>query len=195
MSLGWLIDTNVVSEWIKPRPDTAVVSWLDEADEERIFLSVVSPAEIRFGIERLAPERRRTRLDQWLREELPERFEGRIVPVDGQVADTCGRLLAPSSAGRPRARRNGRFDRRHLPGGRPRAGDSNSRRLRRFGCRAFQSLAETTLAPPRGDWPHRQRRAALADLLPSELALSLERRACHRIAVAGCDADIRHSVR
>ena len=89
MSLGWLIDTNVVSEWIKPRPDTAVVSWLDEADEERIFLSVVSPAEIRFGIERLAPGRRRTRLDQWLREELPERFEDRIVPVDGQVADAA----------------------------------------------------------------------------------------------------------
>jgi predicted nucleic acid-binding protein len=101
LSLGWLIDTNVVSEWIKPRPDTAVVSWLDEADEERIFLSIVSLAEIRFGIERLAPGRRRTRLDQWLREELPERFEGRIVPVDGQVADACGRLLA-------RARRAGR---------------------------------------------------------------------------------------
>ena len=101
MSRGWLIDTSLVSEWVKPRPDTAVVSWLDEADEDRIFLSVVSLAEIRFGIERLAPGRRRTRLDQWLLEELPERFEGRIVLVDEQVADACGRLLA-------RARQAGR---------------------------------------------------------------------------------------
>ena len=60
-----------------------------------------SLAEIRFGVERLAPGRRRTRLDQWLREGLPTRFERRIVPVDEEVADACGRLLA-------RARQAGR---------------------------------------------------------------------------------------
>jgi hypothetical protein len=70
-------------------------------DEDRVFLSVVSLAEIRFGIERLAPGRRRARLDRWLREELPLRFEGRTVPVDEEVADACGRLLA-------RARQAGR---------------------------------------------------------------------------------------
>jgi toxin FitB len=101
VSRGWLIDTNIVSEWVKPRPDAGIVSWLDEVDEDRVFLSVVSLPEMRFGIERLAPGRRRNRLDRWLREELPERFEGRIVPVDGQVADACGRLLA-------RARQAGR---------------------------------------------------------------------------------------
>jgi hypothetical protein len=101
VSRGWLIDTNIVSEWVKPRPDAGIASWLDEVDEDRVFLSVVSLAEIRFGIERLAPGRRRNRLDRWLREELPERFEGRIVLVDGQVADACGRLLA-------RARQAGR---------------------------------------------------------------------------------------
>ena len=52
-------------------------------------------------MERLAPGRRRSRLDQWLREALPTRFEGRIVPVDQEVADACGRLLA-------QARRAGR---------------------------------------------------------------------------------------
>jgi hypothetical protein len=54
VSRGWLIDTNIVSEWIKIRPDPGIVSWLDETDEDRIFLSVVSLAEIRFGVERLA---------------------------------------------------------------------------------------------------------------------------------------------
>jgi predicted nucleic acid-binding protein len=101
VSRGWLIDTNIVSEWVKPRPDARIAGWLDEVDEDLIFLSVVSLAEIRFGVERLAPGRRRSRLDQWLRAELPERFEGRIVPVDGQVADACGRLRA-------RARQAGR---------------------------------------------------------------------------------------
>jgi len=96
VSRGWLIDTNIVSEWVKPRPDVGVVRWLDEVDEDRIFLSVISLAEIRIGVERLglAPGRRRTRLDAWLREEPPVRFERRIVPVDGEVADACGRLLA-----------------------------------------------------------------------------------------------------
>ena len=101
MSRGWLIDTNIVSEWVKPRPDAAVVRWLEQVDEDRVFLSVVSLAEIRFGIERLVAGARRTRLDLWLREELPSRFEGRIVPIDERVADACGRLLA-------RARRAGR---------------------------------------------------------------------------------------
>ena len=101
MSRGWLIDTNIVSEWVKPRPDAGIVSWLDEADEDRIFMSVLTFAEIRFGVELLPQGRRRYRLDRWLREELPERFDGRIVPVDEQVADACGRLLA-------RARQAGR---------------------------------------------------------------------------------------
>ena len=101
MSQGWLLDTNIISEWVKPRPDPVVVRWLDEVDEDRVLLSVVSLAEIRFGVERLAPGRRRTRLEQWLHDELPARFEGRIAPVDIAVADACGRLLA-------RARQAGR---------------------------------------------------------------------------------------
>ena len=63
-------------------------------DEDRAFLSVISLAEIRFGVERLAPGRGRNRLDVWLREDLPTRFEGRILPVNQEVADACGRLLA-----------------------------------------------------------------------------------------------------
>jgi toxin FitB len=101
VSRGWLIDTNIVSDWVKPRPDAGIVSWLEEVDEDRVFLSVISLIEIRFGVERLVPGRRRHRLDLWLLEELPTRFEGRVVPVDERVADACGRLLA-------RARQAGR---------------------------------------------------------------------------------------
>jgi toxin FitB len=62
---------------------------------------VVTVAEIRRGIERLAPGARRTRLDLWLRQDVAERFERRLLPVDVAIADAWERLLARSqSAGR-----------------------------------------------------------------------------------------------
>ena len=96
--MSFLLDTNVVSEWVKPRPNAGVITWLDEADEDRLFLSVVTLAELRRGIERLEPGRRRKRLDEWLRDELPMRFEGRILPIDAAIAETWGRLVARGEA-------------------------------------------------------------------------------------------------
>jgi predicted nucleic acid-binding protein len=80
--MNFLLDTNVVSEWKKPRPDTGVVRWLSEIDEDSVFLSVVTFAELRHGIERLPAGKRRKQLDEWLRGDLPLRFEQRILPVD-----------------------------------------------------------------------------------------------------------------
>ena len=94
--MSFLLDTNVVSEWVKPRPNTGVVTWLAEVDEDRVFLSVVSLAEIRHGIERMAVGARRSRLELWLREEVPLRFENRILPVDSSVANTWGQVAARS---------------------------------------------------------------------------------------------------
>lgn len=51
--MSFLLDTNVVSEWVKPQPSPHVIAWLQEVDEDRVFLSVVSLAEIRRGIELL----------------------------------------------------------------------------------------------------------------------------------------------
>jgi predicted nucleic acid-binding protein len=76
----------VVSEWTKPRPNVGVIEWLAQVDEDEVFLSVVTFAELRHGIERL-PGRRRRHLNAWLRSELPQRFEGRIVLIDGAIAD------------------------------------------------------------------------------------------------------------
>jgi hypothetical protein len=100
--VSFLLDTNVVSEWVRPRPDPGVVAWLAEADEDRIFISVITLAELRYGIERMATGQRRRRLDEWLREELPLRFEGRVLPIDATIADTWGRLTAlRETSGRP----------------------------------------------------------------------------------------------
>jgi predicted nucleic acid-binding protein len=100
--MSFLLDTMVVSEWVKPRPNRGVVAWLAEADEDRVFLSVVSLAELRYGIERMAAGSRRERLDEWLRDELPLRFEGRLLSIDAIVADGWGRVVARSEvAGRP----------------------------------------------------------------------------------------------
>ena len=100
--MSFLLDTNVVSESTKPRPNPGVVAWLAAVDEDNVFLSVITLTELRYGVERLAQGRRRKQLDRWLQQDLPLRFEGRILPIDALVADTCGKLVARTeSLGRP----------------------------------------------------------------------------------------------
>jgi predicted nucleic acid-binding protein len=100
--MSFLLDTTVVSEWVKTRPNRGVVAWLADIDEDRVFISVVTLAELRHGIERMGASSRRKRLDEWLREELPARFEGRVLSIDGIIADGWGKVVARSeAAGRP----------------------------------------------------------------------------------------------
>jgi len=94
--VSFLLDTNVVSEWVKPKPDPHVVAWLAEVDEDRVFLSVVTLAEVRRGVELLPAGRRRERLAAWLADELPARFEGRILGIDERVAAAWGIAMARS---------------------------------------------------------------------------------------------------
>ena len=100
--MSFLLDTNVVSEPTKPRPNHGLLGWLTSVDEESVFISTITISELRYGIERLPAGARRTRLDAWLRNHLLSRFEGRILPIDAVIADACGRLMARSEAlGRP----------------------------------------------------------------------------------------------
>jgi predicted nucleic acid-binding protein len=100
--VSYLLDTIVLSEPTRPRPDPGVLSWLASANEDDIFISAITIAEIRHGFQRLSPGKKRARLDNWLDGDLRLRFETRILPVDSQIADTCGRLIAQSeSKGRP----------------------------------------------------------------------------------------------
>ena len=100
--MSFLLDTNVVSESTKPQPNTGVIEWLEQVNEDDVLPECHNVAELRHGIERLPAGARRRRLDNWLRSELPARFEGRIALVDGAVADEWGRLVARhEAAGRP----------------------------------------------------------------------------------------------
>jgi predicted nucleic acid-binding protein len=100
--VSFLLDTNAISEWQKPRPNSGLIAWTESAEEEKLFLSVVTLAEVRYGVERMAIGGRRRRYEQWLEHELPLRFEGRILPVNPRIADAWGRIVARcASDGKP----------------------------------------------------------------------------------------------
>jgi predicted nucleic acid-binding protein len=100
--VSFLLDTNVLSEPVKERPNSGVLAWLTKVNEDQVFVSVVTITELRYGVERLAIGKRRERLVGWLRKDLISRFEGRILPVDLRIADACGGFMARSeSMGRP----------------------------------------------------------------------------------------------
>ena len=95
---GFLLDTNVISELVKPRPETRVVSWIATTDESLLFLSVLTIGEIRREISSLPSTTRRATLEAWLDSSLLVRFNGRILPIDLGVADRWGRLTGSAAA-------------------------------------------------------------------------------------------------
>jgi predicted nucleic acid-binding protein len=93
---GYLLDTNCVSELVRPNPEPRVIEWVDSTDEAMLYLSVLTLGEIRKGLAALPQGKRRTRLETWLDVDLQTRFEGRIVPIDSGVADLWGSIAAQS---------------------------------------------------------------------------------------------------
>jgi toxin FitB len=99
---GFLLDTNVLSELIKPKPDGNVLRWIEETDESILFLSVLTLGEIRNGIARLGHGARRAKLESWLQADLRTRFQGRLLPINEAIADRWGTISARAAAkGKP----------------------------------------------------------------------------------------------
>ncbi len=92
--MKFLLDTNVISELARLDPSQAVISWLDRISEDLLYISVVTLAELHHGVEKLPTGAKRSRLHIWLSEALPDRFEGRILPVDARVAQHWGVVVA-----------------------------------------------------------------------------------------------------
>lgn len=92
--MNFLLDTNVLSEVRRPSPDVNVLRWLDVLDEDRAFLSVVTIAELKRGVSLMDTGLRRDALAAWISNELPNRFVTRIVPINAQIAEQWGELMA-----------------------------------------------------------------------------------------------------
>ena len=97
--MSYLLDTNVVSELVRPGANSQVLKWIDSVPEEQAFISVITVAEIRKGVASLPSGRRRDVLDEWLSFDLVERFQGRIMDVTIEIADVWGRLAGQAKAG------------------------------------------------------------------------------------------------
>ena len=92
--MNYLIDTNVVSELKKPKPDINVIDWFAAIPDESLYLSVLRLGEIRKGIGKVEDTAKKEKLRIWLEHELPAWFDQRILEIDSSVADRWGRLLA-----------------------------------------------------------------------------------------------------
>jgi len=82
---GWLLDTNILSELRRPKPEPKVVQFIAGQPLDLLFISAVTLAEIRFGIELVPDLTRRAELNDWLIHKIRPMFEGRVLPISEDV--------------------------------------------------------------------------------------------------------------
>ena len=92
--MSYLIDTNVISELVRAKPEASVVEWFDGMPDSALYLSVLTLGELRKGVERLPDTSRREKLRSWLENDLLNWFGRNLLPIDAAVADRWGRMLA-----------------------------------------------------------------------------------------------------
>ena len=101
----YLLDTNIISDVIKPDPSKSLLAWMGTQRDDELFIATLTIAEIRRGILEKPRGKRRNALDAWFAgPEGPQAlFAGRILPFDEQAALLWARLMAEGkAAGRPR---------------------------------------------------------------------------------------------
>jgi len=94
--MRYLLDTCVISELIKKKPNPKIVQWIAKEEENNLFMSVLTIGEIHKGIEKLPESRKKEKLHDWVRYDLEERFQDRILNFDLQTAVIWGRIQAHS---------------------------------------------------------------------------------------------------
>ncbi len=92
--MSYLLDTNVISELVRAKPEQSVVAWFESVPNTALFLSALTLGEIRKGVEQLKNSVRKEKLRIWLEVELIEWFDKRILTIDAAIADRWGRLQA-----------------------------------------------------------------------------------------------------
>ena len=93
-----ILDTNVVSEPLKPAPEPAVLDWLNAQEPQTLYLTTVNLAELFAGLETMPAGRRRTELGHALAGQMMPLFEGRILAFDRQAAQAFARIIASAQA-------------------------------------------------------------------------------------------------
>lgn len=97
--MKYLLDTCLISELVKKVPNSGVVNWLKEQDEQNLFLSVLTIGELQKGISKLSDGARKDELQAWVEHDLTLRFTGRIIEIDLESMLMWGRLQGESERG------------------------------------------------------------------------------------------------
>jgi len=83
--MAWLLDTNVLSELRRPRPEPKVVAFISGQPLDQLYISAVTLAEIRFGIELVTDPNRRGALNDWLAQKVRPMFDQRVLPITEDI--------------------------------------------------------------------------------------------------------------
>jgi toxin FitB len=101
---GFLLDTNIVSELVKPSPEASVLDWLAKQTVVDLYLPAITLGELTRGVVRLPDGRKRNVLIRWVQHDLPLQFEGRILSFDREAAIMWGNIMGEGDRrGRPYA--------------------------------------------------------------------------------------------
>jgi len=95
--LKYLLDTNIISEFVSKKPNQKVLDYVSSLDENDVYLSVITIGEIRFGIEKLDKEKQKKKiksLSDWLNNDLMQRFDGRVLDIDMKIMLKWGEINA-----------------------------------------------------------------------------------------------------
>ena len=92
--MSYLLDTNILSETLRLKPNAQVIHFLNNIPSEALFISVLTLGEIRKGVEKLETSKRKSNLIIWLEEDLSNWFGSQVLPITREVADRWGYLSA-----------------------------------------------------------------------------------------------------
>jgi predicted nucleic acid-binding protein len=97
--MNYLLDTCVLSEYVKKKPNFQVIQWLDEQNEDSLFISILTIAELKKGIIKIKKSQasRYQKLNNWLLK-IEQRFAGRILPLNKNILDTWATICGESEA-------------------------------------------------------------------------------------------------
>ena len=93
-----VLDTNVISEPLRPAPENRITEWIDAQALETLYLSAITVAEVRFGLASLPTGKRRDRLQASLEKQILPLFAGRILPFDMSASQAYSELMAKARA-------------------------------------------------------------------------------------------------